>query len=89
MASQTALSSWPFSVNRYHRPRPVGAGSVSTMPCRSSVSRRSASNAVEMPGAPWRISVNVRQPLSRLRTMIGVQRSAISSDVRATGQYWP
>jgi hypothetical protein len=39
-----------------------------------------------MPGAPWRISVNERQPLSRFRTMIGVQRSAISSDVRAIGQ---
>ena len=47
------------------------------------------SSAVGIPGAPCLISVKVRHPLSRLRMMIGVHRSANSSDVRATGQNWP
>src|SRR5262249_46151496 len=42
-----------------------------------------------MPGAPCLISVKVRQPVSRFLTMIGVHRSASSSEVRATGQNWP
>ena len=42
-----------------------------------------------MPGVPSRIWLKVWHPLSRLRTMIGVHRSASSSDVRAMGHYWP
>ena len=42
-----------------------------------------------MPGAPALISVNVWAPLSRFRTMIGVHRSASSSEARAIGQNWP
>jgi hypothetical protein len=38
-------------------------------------------------GAPCMISLKVRQPLRRFRTMIGVQRSASSSEARAIGQY--
>jgi len=40
-----------------------------------------------MPGAPLEISVKVVHPRRRLRTMIGVQRSAKISAARATGQY--
>jgi hypothetical protein len=42
-----------------------------------------------MPGAPPASSPKVRQPSSRLRTMIGVQRVAKISAPRAIGQYWP
>jgi hypothetical protein len=47
------------------------------------------SSEVEIPGAPCRISLNVRQPFSRFRMMIGVQRSASSSELLAIGQNWP
>jgi hypothetical protein len=39
-----------------------------------------------MPGARWRISEEVRQPVNRLRTMIGVHRCASSSELWAIGQ---
>ena len=47
------------------------------------------SSAGGIPGAPCLISVKVRHPVSRFRMMIGVYRSASSSEVRATGQNWP
>jgi hypothetical protein len=50
---------------------------------------RSTSTERGIPGAPARISVNVREPSRRLRTMIGVQRVAKISAPRAIGQYWP
>jgi hypothetical protein len=59
------------------------------IPCRSRVASRLVSSAVGIPGAPCLISVKVRHPLSRFRMMIGVYRSASSSEVRATGQNWP
>jgi len=42
-----------------------------------------------MPGAPCLISVEAGHSESRLRMMIGVHRSASSSEVRATAHYWP
>jgi hypothetical protein len=56
------------------------------MPKRWSPSSRWASGAVDMPGAPWRISLKVQQPFNRFRTMTGVHRSAGSSELRAIGQ---
>ena len=38
---------------------------------------------------PLGIAVKVVAPLRRSRTMIGVQRSASTSEARAIGQYWP
>ena len=41
------------------------------------------------PGGSRQRSPKVQQPVSRLRMMIGVHRSASSSEVRAIGQYCP
>ena len=88
-ASQTARRSSHASVGSYTQPRGCGFGRRRTIPCCSSWRSRSESSARGIPGAPVASSPNVRQPSSRLRTMIGVQRVAKISAPRATGQYWP
>jgi len=67
------------------RPASV-AGPGWMIPGRAMVSSRWVSSAVGIPGAPCLISVEVWHPVSRFRMMIGVHRSAGSSEVRATGQ---
>src|SRR5262245_285105 len=59
------------------------------MPARSRSRRRWLRSVREIPGAPARISLNVSQPSSRLRTITGVQRLAKISAPRTIGQYWP
>ncbi len=89
MASSTPARSLPAGVGSYTDPRPFGLGRISSTPARSSSRRRLASSARDSPGAPAAISLKVRQPSSRLRRMIGVQRSARISEPRAIGQNWP
>ena len=59
-------------------------GRISSTQARSSSRSRRASRARDRPGAPAAISLNVRQPSSRLRRMIGVQ--TLGEDLRAPGR---
>src|SRR4051812_18206020 len=59
------------------------------MPARSSVSNRSLSRVGERRGTPRRMSLKRRAPASSSRTTSSVQRSASTSDDKATGQNWP
>ena len=58
-------------------------------PARWSCRSRVVSSVLDSPGAPFAISVKVLEPFRTLRRMIGVQRSAKTSDALAIGQYWP
>jgi hypothetical protein len=58
------------------------------MPARSNSRSLLVSSARDSPGAPVAISLKVWQPSSTFRTMIGVQRSARTSEALAMGQYW-
>ena len=87
--SSTPARSRPAGVGSYTDPRPFGLARISSTPARSSSRSRRASRARDSPGAPAAISLKVRQPSSRFRRMIGVQRSARISEPRAFGQNWP
>jgi hypothetical protein len=85
-ASSTGSRSLPTGVGSYSDPCPSGLGRIWITPARSSSCSRRVSSARESPGAPAAISLKVWQPNRMVRTMIGVHRSARTSEPRAIGQ---
>ena len=84
----TPRSARPAAVRQYSDPAP-DPGRRSSTPAYSRVDSRCLRSVADRRGTPRRISLKRRAPASNSRTTSSVQRSASSSDARATGQNCP